>query len=247
MHENFRDCIRYCVRGIDNKHRALRIAQALADTAYGIGIPIAVFVDVNPSDSGWLELVKQLCRNNSVYALVAIREEDYRRASVVGQDVEFEDVELTLSRQEARTIYDTLTAKKKSETLISFENAWEKFGGDGPLMEFIYLVVQGESLRARLIGQVERLEDEARRQNIGKAEVDLLRLVAVASACHAKMQVKPLVSSLDLPAPQRTMALFEKEYLLRRLENGKMVEGLHPVRSAILAELLTDEEPCVPQ
>ena len=127
---------------------------------------------------------------------------------------------------------------------MDFEEAWHRFGGEGPLLEFIYLVTQGESLRERLKQQVTRLSDEARRREREPGEIELLTLVSVASAFDAQLKVKPLIDSLKdslrLAAPQRTFELFENEYLLRISADGSLVKGLHPIRSEILVDLLTD-------
>src|SRR5437868_1287215 len=107
-------------------------------------------------------------------------------------------------------------------------------------MEFIYLVTQGDSLRQRLSQQVAHLENEVREGRLDVAEVELLRLTSVASASEARLLLRPLVEYLRLPAPQATLRLFEKEYLLRVSDDGSRVQGLHPIRSMILTDLLTD-------
>ncbi|MBD2090480.1 hypothetical protein H6F67_11500 [Microcoleus sp. FACHB-1515] len=107
-------------------------------------------------------------------------------------------------------------------------------------MEFVYLVTQGDSLRERLLQQVRRIQDEVRGGQRSIAELDLLRLVSVAAAFEARLKVKDLVRFLDLAVPQRAFELLEKEYLLRRTDTGLLVEGLHPIRSSILANVLTD-------
>ena len=108
-------------------------------------------------------------------------------------------------------------------------------------MEFVHLVTQGESLRKKLKQQVSRIEDEAREKGMkNNGEIELLRLVSVASAFDAQLEVRPLLDHLDLEAPRRSLELFEKEYLLRLSTDGSLVGGLHPIRSEILADILTD-------
>jgi len=127
-----------------------------------------------------------------------------------------------------------------SAQFLSFDEAWRKFGSGGPLMEFVYLVTQGNSLYERLSEQVARLEDDARTGTLRSNELALLRLVSVASAFDARLHVKPLVDHLGLTAPKRTFQYFEKEYLIRLNDDGSLVYGLHPIRSAMLCDLLTD-------
>ena len=107
-------------------------------------------------------------------------------------------------------------------------------------MEFVYLVTQGNSLYERLSAQVARLEDDVRTGTLQSNELALLRLVSVASAFDARLRVKPLVDHLGLPAPKRTFQYFEQEYLIRLSDDGSLVHGLHPIRSTMLCDLLTD-------
>jgi hypothetical protein len=145
-----------------------------------------------------------------------------------------------LDEPEAQLIYQSLVAKRGPSTFINFTEAWLKFGGDGPLMEFVYLVTQGNTLRERLSEQVSRLEDDVRAGAIQPGELSLLRLIAVASAYEARLKVQPLASALGLTVPKRTFQLFEEEYLIRLSSDEVLVSGLHPIRSMLLVELLTD-------
>jgi hypothetical protein len=82
----------------------------------------------------------------------------------------------------------------------------------------------------------------AREGKVGEKELCLLRMVSIASAYDARLDVKSLCENLGLIEPARTIELFEKEYLLRQREAGKHIEGLHPIRSSILTTLMTDSE-----
>jgi hypothetical protein len=240
LHEFFPDQWRFKVQLIDSREHALSIARALAGQADAIGIPIAVYLDVSPNDIGWTELVKELSTHRNIQVLVTVREEDFRRASISGAEIQFSGVELTFDRIEAQEIYQSLTSKILPAEFLTFEEAWNKFGGEGPLMEFVYLVTQGNSLRERLEQQITRLKDEARTGKRSYAEIKLLRLASVASAFESRLQIKPLVKHLALTVPERTCEQFEKEYLLRLSEDRSLIQGLHPIRSAILADLLSD-------
>lgn len=239
LHEFFPDHWRFQVQLIESRQHALSIATALAGQASAIGIAIAVYVDVFPSDVGWVELVKQLSLIKNIQILVTVREEDFRRASISGVELQFSDVELQFERIEAQEIYQSLAETEIPPQFLDFDDAWRRFGS-GPLMEFVYLVTQGDSLRERLLQQVRRLQDEVQSQQRSGAELELLRLVSIASAFEARLKVKELVRSLGLAVPQRVFELLEEEYLLRVTDAGALVGGLHPIRSSILADILTD-------
>ncbi len=156
LHEFFPNQWRFKVQLIDSREHALSIATAIAGHADAIGVPIAVYFDVSPNDIGWIELVRQLSTHKNIRVLVTVREEDFRRASISGAEIQFSGVELSFNRNEAQEIYQSLTSKKLPAEFLTFEDAWNKFGGSGPLMEFVYLVTQGDSLRERLSQQVRR-------------------------------------------------------------------------------------------
>ena len=240
LHDYFPNMWRFKVELIENRRHALNIARAIIGHADAIDMPIAIYLDVSAKDPDWPDLIKQLASHKNIRILITVREEDYNRASIQDFEIQFKDVDLTFDKSEAQKIYHSLEKTKTPPQFLSFEEAWDKFGGEGPLMEFIHLVTQGESLRKRLKEQVTRLEDEARHRQIEPAEIELLRLVSVASAFDAQLKTKPLIDYLKLAAPSRTLELFEKEYLLRLNADGSLVKGLHPIRSEILADLLTD-------
>lgn len=241
LHDFFPDQWRFQIKIVENRQQALNIATALSGQAKEIGIPIAVYIDVSPNDIGWDELVKQLTLQKNIKVLITVREEDFRRASISGTEIQFAEMELKFEQEEAEEIYQFLAQSEIPDRFLDFDDAWNRFGGDGPLMEFVYLITQGNSLRERLQQQVRRIQDEIRSGHASDAELHLLRLVAVASAFEARLKLRELVSFLELPSPQRTLEILEEEYLLRTSEGGTLVEGLHPIRSKILTDILTDK------
>ncbi|NEQ75161.1 MAG: hypothetical protein F6K23_20195 [Okeania sp. SIO2C9] len=240
LYEFFPNQWRFQVKTIDSRQQALSIARAIDGHANAIGIPLAVYIDVSPNDIGWVELVKQLSTHKNILILVTVREEDFRRASVSGVELQFSSVELKFDQTEAEDIYEWLAQTARPTQFLNFEDVWTRFGDQGPLMEFVYLVTQGSSLRERLQQQVNRIEDEVGRCEIPESTLELLRLVSIASAFESRLKIKPLIQELGLPTPRRTFEILEEEYLLRRNEDCSLVGGLHPIRSTILTELLTD-------
>lgn len=238
LHETYPDTCRFAIELIENRQHALKIATALAGYATALQVPMAIYIDVSPHDTAWPELVKRLARFPQFRILVTIREEDFRRANIPGAEFDYKAVELVFDEAEARLIYDRALASGQAVDFLDFDEAWDKFGGEGPLMEFVYLLTQTTTLRERLQGQVQRIRDEVR-MGVHPDELTLLRLISVASAYEARLHVSTLVDNLSLPDPYYTMKLFEKEYLIRLTPDEQYVEGLHPIRSSILVDLLT--------
>lgn len=240
LHDFYPETWRFEVRSPENAEHARRIALALSGHANAVGIPLIIYLDVQPNNRNWTDLLFELAQNPNLQLLVTVREEDFRRASISRANFQFEEIELSFTESIGRQIYTGLSAVKASQRFLSFDEAWRQFGSDGPLLEFVYLITQDELLRERLSQQIRNLEDSVRTGQLQPNEFQLLRLVSVASAFEARLNLNSLVERLGLLAPRRTLELFEQEYLLRRTSDDQYVEGLHPIRSAILVDLLTD-------
>jgi hypothetical protein len=171
---------------------------------------------------------------------VTVREEDWRRATVIGTLTAFEALQLQLDRDEAQALYDRLAHGGAPGQFMHFEDAWRRFGGRGPLLEFAFFVRENTTLAARLRGQLDRLRDEVNLGQRPTADLDLVGLVAVAGAYGARLEVQALARAVGLPDPGRRLTLLEEEYLVRRSPDGFWIEGLHPVRSALLTDQLTE-------
>src|SRR5690606_33764584 len=118
---------------------------------------------------------------------------------------------------------------------------WRGYGGEGPLLEFVYFVTQNQTLKDRIEIQVQTLQDRARLGEIVANERHLLRLVAVASAYAERLDLQTLVQHLKLNEPKRTLELYEREYLIRISESNATVAGLHAVRSSIMLNSCLDD------
>lgn len=140
---------RFRVRSVEDRSHAARIGLALVSHAEQIHLPLIVWIDVSPSDDGWPELVARLNEAGNVRVLVTIREEDWRRSRLPAAGFDYVEVELSLLRAEASEIFDSLVKRQVAVSLLDFDEAWTKFGGEGPLLEFVHLVTQDASLRER--------------------------------------------------------------------------------------------------
>ena len=231
---------RFRVREMEGARHARSIARALLGHAHALQVPLYVHLDVAPGSTSWPILVRELSRSPDVRVMVTIREEDWRRAST-NAEFAFVDLELTMTQVEAREVYAHLRAESDSVP-PTFEDAWQRFGGrPGPLLEFVHLCTQGEGLRERLAGQVARIQDGVRTGRLAPEELNFLRLVSVAGAYEAAVDLAAVTQLVALREPMSTVGRFEREYLLRTSTGGRLVVALHPLRSTILADLLCDQ------
>ncbi|MCP4599084.1 MAG: hypothetical protein GY847_00840 [Proteobacteria bacterium] len=234
LHDHVPSQLRFEVRSIQDLRHAQSISCALIDHATAMDTPLTVYLDVQPRDTSWIEIVNKLGRFRNIYLLITVREEDWSRATTL-EWPEFREVELSFDENEARRIYKQLIAREVPVQLLDFEDAWQRFQPVGPLLEFVYFVTQNMRLRKRLEQQVKTLQEE-----LEPKEISFLHAVAAASAYGARLELGKLVKFLELSKPQVTLARFEREYLIRTSHEGQYVEGLHPIRSQFLEDLLSD-------
>lgn len=227
-----------------NLKHARRLALALVGHAQAVEIPTLVFLDVRPGDNYWAEVVRELASVVGIRILVTIREEDWTRARISAADFSFAEVQLSFERDEAEPIYSRLTSGVNRSRHLDFEDAWSQFGRRKTLFEFVYYITQEESLADRISSQIAALQDEVIRGERDDGELELLRLVAVASAYEARVNLASLLACFNLAEPQRTIERFNDEYLIRVSEDGCHIEGFHSIRSEIISNKLTDPVVC---
>lgn len=232
---------RFSIRYLQNKAHIARVANALAGHLRAVDAPLYLHLDVSPRDHEWPELVKNLLDEKNIRILITIREEDLARNTVSDVELGFpKTIALDFDATEARTIYERLLEQGATAPFPSFDDAWIRFGGNGPLLEFVYFITQAESLKERLHNQVLRKREEVRTGTFSSEELAFMRVCSVASAFEARIDAASLAAELKLRDPIRTLQLLEEEYLLRSSHDRRYIEALHPIRSEILAHELTD-------
>ena len=226
---------------IKDRMHAESISLAIADHLSVFKADLYLYIDVSPNESEWTNLVKSLLNQDNIKILISIREEDLARHSI--SDVELgypKAILLQFDQSEAKTIYQNLIDKNVTNNYPSFNDAWAKFGSGGSLLEFIYFLTQTESLYERLKYQVKRLQKEVREGTLESAALEILLCCAIATSYESKVEIKKLVSCIQLSDPPSIFSLFEEEYLIRCSSDNQYVESLHPLRSKLLAEILSD-------
>lgn len=231
----------YKINDIIDKAHSIKIINTLRGIAKSVNLPLTIFIDVEPGNTSWVEIIKEVSLDfESFKFLITIREEDWKRANISGADLTFSDVELSLNKDEAQEIYKNLIEKKENIKFPSFEDAWIKFGEIGPLLEFVYLITQGNTLSERLKNQIKRIEEEAKTEDDYK-KIELLKLVSLTCDYGGMIDLKKTIVYLKFNSPRFIIESLEKEYLIRKTHEGQYLEGLHPLRSKVLTELLFDD------
>lgn len=216
------------------------VINSLEGISKGIRFPITIYIDVEPGNKEWIHVLKELASKKNFNFLITIREEDWNSIEV-GDNFIFSEIELIFEQEEAELIYDALDDYNKDLKFINFGNAWDYFGGKGPLLEFAYLITQNESLSAKLNSQINKIRSDS--SDLGKEKVRLLRYIVLADSYGSKVKLKELNQFLQLKNEILFLIdLLQKEYLLKISGDKSHIIGLHPVRSEIIKGLLFDDE-----
>ncbi|RXM52928.1 hypothetical protein BOQ64_00495 [Chryseobacterium sp. CH25] len=210
--------------------------QAIAAISKKLDIPVVFVINVNPNTTDWLQIVKESAHFNHIKFLVAIRNEDWYKATAAGIEFQHQELDLSLSEDEAKMIYSNLNERNKICHFTDFEEAWIQMGGNVPLLEFVYSITQGDSLYNKLKHQVRQIASEGSYNS--NQQIAFLRIVSLADSLGAKIDVSKLDTNVDY---QFILEKLENEYLIRRSSDRKYIQGLHIVRSAKLVEILFDE------
>jgi hypothetical protein len=251
LHDYCVEGLRFHVRFVEGRQHAARVANALRGHVQGLRLRAVVLLDLSPSDTGWVELVWQLTEIG-LKVLVTVREEDFRRAGSVTPDIDIDELVLdSVTREEAERIYTALTPGEVKDGALDFDEAWARFTAidAGPLLEFTHLVREGETLAARIDGQVSRLQAEASSDDPGSrftnAHLRLLALAAVANAAECRLKLREACDAVGLDPLGRPLAVLENEYLIRLSGAGAetTVAGLHALRSQAVESVLLHDYP----
>lgn len=219
----------FLLNGISSDN-APEIAAALRGLATQ-GDDVYAYIEAGPRD-GWVELCTEIRRLNrsNLKLLVSVREDDASRAGYDPSRIGSTDIFLQFSRQEAFELY----ARYKTPLFPSFESAWSAFGGEGPLLEFIYSLNHRTTLRKKLEGQVKRL-----RMQKDDACLTFLYLASVAGEYGLPSSIAKLRKASGSKNVQQTLEILENEMLLRSDHARQLVFPLHPYRSKLLVEIIS--------
>jgi hypothetical protein len=220
-----------------NVNNLFDILNTLKKLSQSLNQKIPIYIDVAPGDEGWLSIVRELQRYPNLFlVLIAIREEDWNNSSYYSYEISYADLELNFDENEAKKIFALIEEHRIIKEFPSFEDAWREFGEEGPLLEFIYLITQGITLRSRLNAQIfnNRYSDDHR---------NILRLIAFSGQYGSNVKIKSLfesINNLNDIEFKRIISFFENEHIIRKIDASHLTI-LHPIRAEIISSLLISE------
>ena len=156
---------------------------------------------------------------------------DARRISAA--DFAFAELPLSFEKDEAEAIYARLREGAERTSHLDFDDAWSQFGTRKTLFEFAYYITQEQSLADRITTQVEALQDSVIRGFRGKGELELLRIVAVASAYEVRV-IKIIDSApiaiIDKMSAIRLVLRVAAAFSVRSFAESLGLQGSAPAR-----------------
>ncbi|MDD4991812.1 MAG: hypothetical protein PHR83_06225 [Paludibacter sp.] len=224
----------------ENINKVYEVIEALEGISKGIRFPITIYIDIEPGNKDWINILIELSTNKHFNFLITIREEDWNSIEIKDK-FSFTEIELLFEKEEAERIYESLNDHSLDLRFVDFEDAWAHFGGKGPLLEFVYLITHSETLSEKLKSQINKIRKDS--DIISGDKINLLRYVVLADCFGSKIKLKEINQFLK---PQKEITLLldllQNEYLIRISGDRTSISGLHPVRSKIIRDLLFDNE-----
>lgn len=223
----------FCVRTIATETQAQNLVASLD----GLGKHnenLIIYIDVQPGEMLWAFLIQELqTRGLEIPVLVSIRDEDYNATPLNGKAIKYDVVELALSKEEAEDIYNIFTSERPHPIYRTFEEAWIAFGSGGPLIEFVYLLSNNQTLTARLHYQIDALIKE----KVSDDWLELLQLVCYAGRLGANVDFLSAKKEVHCSTMQSAIQRLKDEYFIRIIDENK-IEALHPVRAQIVFDTI---------
>ena len=224
----------FCVRSIASESQAQNLVTALLALNKHCE-NLVVYIDVIPGEYNWAFLLQELqTRGLAVPVLISIRDEDYNATRISGKAILYDIIELQLTKEEAKTIYDNFTAGNPHSQHRSFDEAWINFGGNGPLIEFVYLLTNNQTLTQRLSEQVNTLLQE----RVPDSWLNLLNIVCFTGRLGCSVDFEHVKNEISCDSMFSAVQRLCDEYLIRVIDDGNRIEVLHPVRAKIIYDIL---------
>ena len=172
--------------------------------------------------------------------LVTTREEDWYHLSGDQSNLgRLNIIDIFLDFEEAKQIYINLKSQNKIyESVNNWQSAWERVKDRKVLIEYVYLLTHGEMIEDRISNQLRKIDESKN----SKIKYEILRQIALADIIGVKLRTDKLLEKFieDYPLVDfnEIMMSIEKEYFIKLDKSIGYIEGLHPVRSKYIVDIL---------
>ncbi|WP_196592632.1 P-loop NTPase [Pectinatus sottacetonis] len=207
-----------------------------------VGEKLLIFIDdLNGYVKEW-SLLAQRLQEEAIYhykILITSRENDwYDYAGDLSKIHSLNVININLCENEAKEIYENLKeANKLHPSIIDWKNSWYKVSERQLLIEYVYLLTHGIMISERIKEQIKAVSIT----NTGKVKCDILRKIALADVCGISLSLDKIYIEAEKLTDRdvgEILKSMENEFLIRINQEGAQLEGLHPVRSQHMLEIL---------
>jgi hypothetical protein len=207
-------------------------------------IPLVVIDGLNKRVAEWSELAARVSELRGVKFLVTTREEDWFRYGNMVSRLFLKPINIELNPKEAEAIFQAFRKRDMVHSnMRTWQIAWDEVKSEKLLLEFVYLLTQGKMIRERLADQLDLMHQEP--ENHAKKAV--LRLVALADVLNLRLPTANLARYIKLEigfgGDRNDLFKSLKDEYHIQVEGTEFTEGLHPVRSKHLTDLLHEATP----
>ena len=212
-----------------------RIIATLSALAKDLPWKIVLYLDVIPSNTEWVQVVKEFANYDKVQCIITIRQEDWnqKKNEVFTNNSTISEIEVTLIKEEAHKIYEAINSDDRKPLPLPFEDVWKKEGRQGSLLEFIYFLNHGRSLKSRIAEQVENITDKSR---------DLLAYITLGNHLGGHINKNSLsdLTNMSILEVERLVRIWNKEYFVIS-EDGDFSD-VHPIRTKLIIDQIFNND-----
>lgn len=212
-----------------------KIIATLSALAKDLPWKIVLYLDVIPSNTEWGQVVKEFANYEKVQCMITIRQEDWNQKKnvVLTNNSTISEIEVTLIKEEAHKIYEAIKSDDRNFFPLPFEDVWRKEGIHGSLLEFIYFLNHGRSLKSRIAEQVEKITDKSR---------DLLAYIALGNHLGGHINKSSLsdLTNMSILEVERLVRNWNKEYFVIS-EDGDFSD-VHPIRTKLIIDQIFNND-----
>lgn len=217
--------LRYEIKYL-NQNNISQIIATIKDISKGLKSEAFVYIDVQPYDTSWVQVVNEIEDTPFVKCIVTIRQDDWNRCfNKVNTNLHYSTLAVDLTESEARDIFDNLCERDLCRVDI-FDEAWDDCGHPQTLLEYVYFLTHGVPLRARISEQIDSLES---------VNASLLQYVSVSNLLQGNIS-EDAIRNLCHLSPMilsRCIGQMKGEFFEF---NGEDFSDVHPIRTHIIVE-----------
>ncbi|MDR6761908.1 hypothetical protein J2Y38_002117 [Flavobacterium sp. 2755] len=227
----------YRINSLRNHEQSNAITEFI-ESRVAIGqYPLVIIDGLSSAVEYWGTLVEHTAQLPVKY-IITSRHEDWMRYGADISRISVRHIDISLSAEEAAEIFRQFRSKGKIHPDISeWQPVWEQVSQRGLLIEYTFLLTRGQMIQDRIDAQIKTLN-----QRTGApAKIEILRMVSLADSLNIKINTAQLLRYISATTGftedrGEVLSELQNEYFLS-FENT-FIEGLHPVRSIHMRDIL---------